>query len=89
MSVSAERRLWLAVSFASLAAGLCKPKDKVLARKPATSPETAQGVPSHPPPGAKGAQCSRSGEFAGRPLTFTDGLTISVQICVEFVVAGK
>lgn len=51
-------------------AGLCKPKDKVLSRKPATSPETAQGVPAHPPQGAKGAQCSRSGELPGRHVTF-------------------
>lgn len=52
------------------AAGLCKPKDKVINRKPATSPETAQGVPTYHHHGAKSAQCSRSGELTGKDATF-------------------
>eukprot|EP00066_Takifugu_rubripes_P026352 XP_011615618.1 PREDICTED: glutamine-rich protein 2 [Takifugu rubripes] len=40
--------------------GLCRTKDKVMHRKPASPPEMAQGAPAQHPHSAKSARCSHS-----------------------------
>lgn len=61
---------WLLIFITLMAAGLCRTKDKLMHRKPATSPEMAQGAPAHHPHSAKSAQCSQSGELPGKGETF-------------------